>query len=74
VLAVFAFGYCPRVEMGSEIGFWRVCLARSAGRIGMDLGVMASERCLTISSEERETWTAASLRVPSVSWGPEETS
>jgi len=62
VLAVFAFRRCLKVESGPRIGFWRVLRTRGVGMICGNLGVMASERCLTISSEERETWTAASLR------------
>ena len=62
MLGVFAFGCDLKADKGRKIGYLRVCLARGAGRAGGNLGVMASESCLTISSEERETWTAASLR------------
>ena len=60
----FCFLSATEGKDGLEIGFGWFCLsARSAAAGLVDLGDMSLERCLTISSEERETWTAVSLRV-----------
>jgi hypothetical protein len=81
VSAVFAFrvteggagkrGQGPR---GRGLGLGCSAGARGAKRGGLDLGDISLEGCLTISSEERETWTAASLRGFWATKDPEETS
>jgi hypothetical protein len=63
VSAVFAFGVRPEREIRGRDWVGLSLARRVALRWGLaDPGVLASEGCLTISSEERETWTAASLR------------
>ena len=76
--ALFAFGSgCEAGFGGGEgrVGFgWSWVRTRGRGGFGGDLGDLSSEGCLTISSEERETWTAASLRGFQATEDPEETS
>jgi hypothetical protein len=73
---VSALCFLSLTEGGGQGRDWvQVCGSGARRRAcGVDLGVVALERCLTISSEERETWTAASLRGSWVTGGPEETS
>ena len=45
-----------------RLGLAGLAGSRGVRRSGRTWGFWPSESCLTISSEERETWTAASLR------------